>query len=347
MRQSKGRVIHSGPIRRKYNIVQEEVNNLKEVFELIKKKPYPEALEIFSRLRLTTNSVQVLQLTQDATLLLPPQPNTSSSGPKIRGKSMLKHWSRVRSRFRRGSGPSSSTTDWYRSSYPASSPTTMAILHRWYIGIYSLPTSKHRIRRAQKTVHPRYSTASVLSNAAVKMGNFRDPSRTIANVFLGESKRLLVLERGRESIPTVVSLCLMHLTSAHLGEDRIGAMYRYMASATAKRLCLEQKFVRLEEDDIKHLMLMNMAPLPPVPELARTLFVLLSVMAAYLDDAECQQPFTRVGFMMLVCAPLTSVVRFMLLGVWSLAKATPEAARPCYEGLGEWGRCQVAWRMFP
>lgn len=89
------------------------------------------------------------------------------------------------------------------------------------------------------------------------MGNLANPHHMIAETFLDEAKRLLELEHGRQSIPTVISLCLMYLTTALLGRDRVGAMYRYMAYAMAKRLRLEHKFFKMELEDPNQIVPMN------------------------------------------------------------------------------------------
>ena len=75
----------------------------------------------------------------------------------------------------------------------------------------------------------------------------------MAETFLAEAQKLLELERGLQTIPTLNALCLMYLTSALLGKDRVGLMYRYMAYGMLKRLDLEQKFARLNDDDPKEI----------------------------------------------------------------------------------------------
>jgi len=66
--------------------------------------------------------------------------------------------------------------------------------------------------------------------------------------FLSESKKLLELEAGVETLPTVQACCLIYLTSALLGRDRAGLMYRYTAYGMLRRLRLEFKFSRLRDD---------------------------------------------------------------------------------------------------
>lgn len=67
--------------------------------------------------------------------------------------------------------------------------------------------------------------------------------------FLDEAKKQLDIEGCRSTIPTLHALCLMYLTSALLGRDRAGVMYRYAAYEMLKRLDLERKFRRLDSGD--------------------------------------------------------------------------------------------------
>lgn len=59
---------------------------------------------------------------------------------------------------------------------------------------------------------------------------------------------MLELEGGGQTIPTVIALGLMYLSSALLGRDLAGSMYRYAAYEMLKRLHLERKFSKLTDD---------------------------------------------------------------------------------------------------
>ncbi|KAI0145128.1 hypothetical protein GGR57DRAFT_322203 [Xylariaceae sp. FL1272] len=63
--------------------------------------------------------------------------------------------------------------------------------------------------------------------------------------FLSESKSLLDREQGRASIPTVLALVLLFLTTTETGRDRAATMYRSAAYEMLKRLKLEARFQRL------------------------------------------------------------------------------------------------------
>jgi hypothetical protein len=75
----------------------------------------------------------------------------------------------------------------------------------------------------------------------------------ITSQFLDEAKRLLDLETGRESLPTVQGLALLFTTSAFTGMDRAGSVYRYSAYQMLKRLRLEKRFAKLNDDDLSEL----------------------------------------------------------------------------------------------
>lgn len=70
----------------------------------------------------------------------------------------------------------------------------------------------------------------------------------MAHRYLEECKILLELE-GDETLSTVQALCLMYLTSALLGMDRVGLMYRYAAYGMLHRLQLEVRFSKLKMND--------------------------------------------------------------------------------------------------
>lgn len=59
--------------------------------------------------------------------------------------------------------------------------------------------------------------------------------------FLDEAKKLFELECGRASLPAVFGLYMLFFTSAMMGKDRAGLMYRYMVRplpSTLKDRCV-------------------------------------------------------------------------------------------------------------
>ena len=68
-------------------------------------------------------------------------------------------------------------------------------------------------------------------------------------IFHDEAKKLLNLEFGRASIPTVQALCAMYLAIAVLGRDREAIVFRFMALEMTARLELDKKYYRLRDDD--------------------------------------------------------------------------------------------------
>ncbi|KAH8194624.1 hypothetical protein TruAng_011217 [Truncatella angustata] len=76
--------------------------------------------------------------------------------------------------------------------------------------------------------------------------------KDIGDQFLMEAKRLLDLEGGRPSLPTVQGLALMFTLSAYRGTDRAGMMYRYAAYEMLKRLDLEKTFMQIWTDPSKN-----------------------------------------------------------------------------------------------
>lgn len=56
--------------------------------------------------------------------------------------------------------------------------------------------------------------------------------------FLDEAKKLFELECGRASLCTVFGLYMLFFTSALMGKDRAGLMYRYMVRTPRDRISL-------------------------------------------------------------------------------------------------------------
>lgn len=66
-------------------------------------------------------------------------------------------------------------------------------------------------------------------------------------LFVQESKKLLDIEVGRATLPTVLALYLMYATLTFQGKDRAGNMFRYMTVDLLRRLNLERRFSKLRE----------------------------------------------------------------------------------------------------
>jgi hypothetical protein len=66
-------------------------------------------------------------------------------------------------------------------------------------------------------------------------------------LFLAESKKLLDLEGGRASIPTIQGLYSLFIVSCCSGTDRAGSMYRYATFEMVKRMKLEKKYAKLSD----------------------------------------------------------------------------------------------------
>ncbi|KAH7144755.1 hypothetical protein DER46DRAFT_580667 [Fusarium sp. MPI-SDFR-AT-0072] len=66
--------------------------------------------------------------------------------------------------------------------------------------------------------------------------------KSIGAQFLDEAKKLLDLENGRASLPTMQGLTLLFTLSAYQGMDRACMMYRLAAYEMFRRLHLDRTF---------------------------------------------------------------------------------------------------------
>lgn len=69
--------------------------------------------------------------------------------------------------------------------------------------------------------------------------------------FANEAKRLLALERGRNTLPTAQGLILLFMTTVFDGCDRVGMMYRLMSNEMLKQLGLEARIAAVERDPLR------------------------------------------------------------------------------------------------
>lgn len=78
----------------------------------------------------------------------------------------------------------------------------------------------------------------------------------MATEFLDEAKRLLDLEGGEASLPTLQGLALMFLVSSYSGQDRAGNVSFQPFTEKANELCNQnQTFVSLQPHDLSRLVL--------------------------------------------------------------------------------------------
>ncbi|KAK7409390.1 hypothetical protein QQX98_008452 [Neonectria punicea] len=75
--------------------------------------------------------------------------------------------------------------------------------------------------------------------------------KDLGTQFFDEAKKLLDLEGGRATLPTIQGLTLLFTMCTHLGTDRASMMYRYSACEMSSRLSLEKTFDRIKDDPLK------------------------------------------------------------------------------------------------
>jgi hypothetical protein len=71
-------------LKRKYSSIETEVDQLRELLNFVHSRPKVEALEIFNRIRLGRDPIEVLRFIKQADVLLPTSPiNTSNGDPRL------------------------------------------------------------------------------------------------------------------------------------------------------------------------------------------------------------------------------------------------------------------------
>ncbi|KAI3394728.1 hypothetical protein diail_2257 [Diaporthe ilicicola] len=218
--------------KRRGRTAAEEVVQMRELFSFIHNRSETDALEIFRRMRLLKDPLVVLQSVRDADLVMPnPSLFPATSGlnePRMRklDDDALKNspitvparpWTAVA-----GDGVVSELVygllAWDAYLFPCFHPAAFLADMRAMD-----PNSAQFC--SPFLVNAICAYRAFVSSSARCMGTIlrcNMPER-----FMNEAKRLLELECGRASLPTVLGLYVLFFASAMLGKDRAGLMYRY------------------------------------------------------------------------------------------------------------------------
>ncbi|KAI5459475.1 hypothetical protein BGZ63DRAFT_466108 [Mariannaea sp. PMI_226] len=231
--------------------LKDELSQLKELLNLLRTRPLDDAAEILNRIRIINDPIAVLQSVRQAEILLPNPLATRSQSPrvqKIDTEAMNSSSIRVPARpwtTLAGDGIISElVTNFFQNDHGYLVP----FIHR---GSFIRDMKNQSIGESlycSPTLLNAMCALKCLTSQRVKTLGFLT-GQNMAERFLDEAKKQLEIEGCRESIPTLNALCLMYLTSALLGRDRAGVMYRYAAYEMLKRLNLEKRFTKLDPSD--------------------------------------------------------------------------------------------------
>ncbi|KAF5007709.1 hypothetical protein FDECE_5957 [Fusarium decemcellulare] len=238
-------------LRRENAELSAELAQLRELFSLLRTRAPEDAAVILDRIRTTNDPISVLQFVRQADILLPNPSSTSSQSPRVQkvDAEALSHSAiRIPARPWTTLAADGIVSELVSNFFQNDHGYLVPFIHR---------DSFIRDVRGQSIEQASYCSPTLLNAICALKCLTSQRAKTVgfltgqnmADRFLDEAKKQLEIEGCRPTIPTLHALCLMYLTSALLGRDRAGVMYRYAAYEMLKRLNLERKFAKLDPGD--------------------------------------------------------------------------------------------------
>lgn len=262
-------------LKAKHDALSSEVDQLRELILAIRTRPEIEAQEIFRRLRVTSDPLDVVRALRDRDLLLQHSTPTPVADPPTPGRlerldmdALEASTIRVPARpwtYLVGDGLVSELVSSFfefdatfrfpfvdRKCFIADMRAGDVIRAQYcspllVAAICALRSVSEVADRRDQQLLISYQCTSARAKAFGSMQGFNTRDR-----FLMEAKRLHDRESGRRSLPTVQALLLMFSCSSGMGQDRAGTMFRYAAYEMLKRLRLEAKLRLMESSGNSH-----------------------------------------------------------------------------------------------
>ncbi|KAM5362707.1 hypothetical protein ACJA88_013903 [Fusarium oxysporum] len=239
----------------RHQAVQVENERLREVYALLQTLPESEARQMFARIRDADDPITVLNLARGASTLRDPpspRPEITSTGwnPRVDALS-LKTLSE--SPIRVHAKPWTAVAgDGLVSQLISSFFTWDDAFFYPFIDLQAFLKDMNsgevkKARYCSPFLVNAICASRCFTSARAKMFS-SIAGKSVGAQFLDEAKKLLDLENGRASLPTVQGLTLMFTLSAYRGMDRAGMMYRYAAYEMFRRLHLDGTFNRIKDD---------------------------------------------------------------------------------------------------
>ncbi|KAJ5062233.1 hypothetical protein J3E74DRAFT_473850 [Bipolaris maydis] len=231
-------------LKRRYDQVEAERDQLRELFDLIRERPDTEAYEFFRRIRTSSDSVQVLRLVRQAHILLPNPTPTSpvSSHPEIE---------KLDSEALRRSPLKLRARPWTLVARDGIVSSLVSSFFAWD-GNYMTPFIDLKCFLKNMDAGNLAVTefcSPFLVNAICCVSFFSTKVKKILTVsaydlikaFDAEARRHLGHVRETPSLATVQGLLIMFVVSCYLGQDKAGVIYRHLGYDMLDRLYIENR----------------------------------------------------------------------------------------------------------
>ncbi|KAK5654284.1 hypothetical protein OQA88_7461 [Cercophora sp. LCS_1] len=242
-----GAVSRYADLKQTYQQLEQENHKLKNLFASLRSRPENEASEIYRRLRNSDDPFKTLQQFQDAeTLLMLPMASGSTDiwMNELDAEALSKSPIKVSAR------------PWTSAAGDGIVSSLISAFFKWDDALLYSFVDRELFLRDMKRGDPHTAqycspllvnaicaTRAVLSEK-VKLVE-RTTGRDIGAAFVAEAKRHLDKELARSTITTVQGLYMLLALSCCDGTNRTGAIYRFAAMETLRRLNPERAFLKL------------------------------------------------------------------------------------------------------
>ncbi|KHN99136.1 Zn(2)-C6 fungal-type DNA-binding domain protein [Metarhizium album ARSEF 1941] len=232
-----------------------ENEQLRDLFKLLHSLPAEEGQEVISRLKAADDPIQVLRSVQEASLLIN-NPNSSSCSALLDSR-----LDRLDLLALRESAIRVDAKPWTAVAGDGIVSELISSFFNWDDALY-LPFLDREAfvedMRARNVAAAKFCTPFLVNAiCAARCYTCRRTrafsgisKKNLADDFFNEAKKLLHLEGGRASIPTVQGLTLLFSIACFRGTDKLGGLYRLSAYDMFHQLDVDAMYAKIAHDPL-------------------------------------------------------------------------------------------------
>ncbi|OAA51725.1 Zn(2)-C6 fungal-type DNA-binding domain protein [Metarhizium rileyi] len=237
--------------------LKKENEQLRELFRLLHTLPAEDGQEVLSKLKTADDPIQVLRSVQQAKLLINnPNPNSSSYGALLDSR-----LERLDLLALRESAIRVDAKPWTAVAGDGIVSELVSSFFNWDDALYLPFLDREVFLEEMRAANPgtaKYCTPFLVNAMCAdrcytcrRTKAFSGISkRNLADEFFNEAKKLLHLENGRVSIPTVQGLTLLFSIACYRGTDKLGGLYRLAAYDMFKQLNVNAMYAKIRDDPL-------------------------------------------------------------------------------------------------
>ncbi|KAK5991212.1 Notoamide biosynthesis transcriptional activator notL'-like protein [Cladobotryum mycophilum] len=248
--------VESYRIQRHNDTLKRENEQLRELFDLLKRLPEGEAYETLAHIRSADDPIAALRHARSASVLLvnpddpATMPTTRATHPRANAlnlNALSNSPLRVHARPWTIVAGDGIVSDLISSFFLWDDAFAYPFIDREaFLEDMKLGDIDRAKYCSPFLVNAVYASRYFTSSQAKMFGSIG--GKDLGRQFLDEAKKLLDREMGLASLPTAQGLALLFTLSAYSGSDRVGMMYRYASYEMLHRLKLERTFRNLKRN---------------------------------------------------------------------------------------------------